>query len=145
MISVVIPTLNSGDTLPEVLAALVPAAVDGLVRQAVIADGGSGDGTLQIADEAGATMISAERGRGRQLVAGAGAARGEWLLFLHADTVIEPGFEPELAAFCQGTGRFAGLGQERAAVFRFALDDDGMAARIVTLAVKLRCALFGLA
>ena len=145
MITVVIPTLNSAETLPEVLAALVPAAVDGLVRQAVIADGGSDDGTLQIADEAGATVISAKRGRGSQLNSGAEAARGEWLLVLHADTVIEPGFEAELAAFCQGSGRYAGLGQERAAAFRFALDDDGMAARIVTFTVKLRCALFGLA
>ncbi len=145
MISVVIPTLNCAETLPEVLAALVPAAVDGLVHQAVIADGGSGDGTLEIADEAGVTVISATRGRGAQLNQGAEEAKGQWLLFLHGDTVIEAGFEAELAAFCNGTGRYVGLGEERAAAFRFALDDDRLAACIVTFAVKLRCTLFGLA
>jgi rSAM/selenodomain-associated transferase 2 len=145
MITVIIPTLNAADTLPAVLGALVPAAVDGLVTTVVVADGGSGDLTLEIADAAGATIVSAPRGRGSQLRAGAAAARGEWLAFLHGDTVPEPGFEAELAAFCRGTGRYTGLPAERAAAFGFALDDGGLRAELVVLAVRARCALLGLA
>ena len=54
MISVVIPTLNAAKTLPLTLAALAPAAMDGLVRELIIIDGGSSDDTAVIADEAGA-------------------------------------------------------------------------------------------
>jgi rSAM/selenodomain-associated transferase 2 len=145
MITVVIPTLNAAATLPRVLAALVPGAVDGLVRSVVVADGGSGDGTVEIADAAGALVVRGQPGRGSQLRAGARAARGEWLLFLHGDTVIEPGFEAELADFCNGAGRFSGLPADRAAAFRFALDDGGFRASLVALAVGLRCALLKLA
>ena len=75
MISVVIPTLNSQAGLPAVLARLVPAAVDGLVREVIIADGGSSDGTTAIADQTGARLLACERGRGKQLSAGAARAR----------------------------------------------------------------------
>ena len=53
MISVVIPTLNAERTLASTLAALVPAVVDGLVQEAILADGGSSDDTRIIADAAG--------------------------------------------------------------------------------------------
>ena len=54
MISVVIPTFNSAATLAEAMASLIPAAVDALVREVVVADGGSSDDTFAIADDAGA-------------------------------------------------------------------------------------------
>jgi rSAM/selenodomain-associated transferase 2 len=144
MLSVVVPTLNSARTLPGALAALVPAALDGLVRQVVVADGGSADATLAIAGETGADIVAAPRGRGSQLAAGARAARCDFLLFLHADTVLEPGFERELHAFCAGEGRFAGLAPDRAAAFAFAVDEGRGSARLLEWAVAWRCRLFAL-
>ena len=64
MISVVIPTLNAEGTLTGTLAALVPAAVDGLVREVIVVDGGSRDRTAQIVDSAGAELMRCDGGRG---------------------------------------------------------------------------------
>ena len=91
-LSVVIPTLNAADSLVPTLVALVEGAADGLVREVVIADGGSTDQVAQIAEESGATLIEAPRGRGPQLRAGVEAARGDWLLLLHADSIPQPGW-----------------------------------------------------
>src|SRR6056297_1495292 len=92
MISVVIPTLNAAPLLTKTFAALVPAVVDGVVREVIVADSGSGDATQKIADEAGARLLVCDAGRGVQLGAGAEIARHPWLLFLHADTVLEAGW-----------------------------------------------------
>lgn len=142
MISVVIPTYNAETTLAPTLAALVPAVVDGLVQEAILVDGGSIDETCVIADAAGTRLIRTKLGRGTQLQAGAAAARGDWLLFLHADTVLEPGWAEEAEAFVERvmTGRRA----QAAAAFRFALDDDGFMPRLLESLVALRCFLFAL-
>jgi rSAM/selenodomain-associated transferase 2 len=94
-ISVVIPTLNEAQRLPELLAALTrePELVE-----TIVADGGSSDETGDIAERLGALVISAERGRGCQLRAGAAAASGEILLFLHADSVFPSGGLSAIAA-----------------------------------------------
>lgn len=139
MISVVIPTLNADSHLGRTLTALVPAAVDGLVREVIIADGGSTDATEAIAEAAGTTFIRAERGRGQQLRAGAYRAKSRWLLFLHADTVLQPPWEEDAARFMRAVD--AGDAAEAAAVFRFALDDAGIWARMMEAAVDLRCVL----
>jgi rSAM/selenodomain-associated transferase 2 len=142
MISVVIPTLNAEPRLAATLNALIPAAVEGLVRQVVIVDGGSSDATLKIAEDAGADIVNADRGRGQQLVAGANAARFRWMLFLHADTVLDEGWSREVDQFI---GRIEhGARPATAAVFRFALDDTGAAPRLIEGGVRLRCALLGL-
>ena len=65
---------------------------EGLLREVVVVDGGSRDGTLEAAATWGTRVVTAPRGRGAQLSAGAAAARGEWLLFLHADTRLAPGW-----------------------------------------------------
>lgn len=140
MISVVIPTLNAEPHLARTLAALVPAAIDGLVKEVVVVDGGSSDATLHIADEAGARVVAAPRGRGGQLAAGASEARGEWLLFLHADTVIEDGFEQEVLNFCR---RFDPA-EPRAGVFRLRFDDDSASARLLEAGVRFRTWALGL-
>lgn len=137
MISVIIPTLNAETGLAASLSALVPAMVDGLVREVIVVDGGSSDRTLAIADQAGTRVITSEAGRGRQLRAGAEAARFPWLLFLHADTVLEPGWEREVSAFVERVE--IGRRPEAAATFRFALDDLGFAPRVIEWGVATRC------
>jgi rSAM/selenodomain-associated transferase 2 len=142
MISVVIPTLNAEAMLGDTLTALIPAAVEGLVREVIIVDGGSTDQTLRIADASGATIIKSAAGRGAQMAAGADAGRGPWLLFLHGDTVLDPGWVREAAQFVERVdlGKLA----PGAAAFRFALDDLGTRARIVEAGVGLRVALLKL-
>jgi rSAM/selenodomain-associated transferase 2 len=142
MISVIIPTLNAERTLGPTLAALVPAVVEGIVQEAIVVDGGSTDETRVIAEAAGTVLIEAPRGRGSQLEAGASQARADWLLFLHADTVLEPGWAEEAQSFM---GRVAsGRRDQTAASFRFALDDDGLMPRFVEWLVGLRCQLLAL-
>lgn len=143
MISVVIPTLNAEAGLASCLTALVTATVEGLVREVIIVDGGSSDRTLVIAEQAGATIIRAGAGRGTQLKAGADAARFPWLLFLHADTVLETGWERDAAGFMERVD--LGHRPEAAAAFRFALDDLGFKPRLVEAGVTLRCTALGLA
>jgi rSAM/selenodomain-associated transferase 2 len=142
MISVIIPTLNAETSLAETLAALVPAAVDGLVKEVIVVDGGSSDATAAIADEAGATFVVRSGGRGYQLMAGARRARFPWLLFLHADTVLEAGWEQEAAAYMEAVDK--GKRPPGAAAFRFALDDTGLRPRLLERLVALRCALLRL-
>jgi rSAM/selenodomain-associated transferase 2 len=138
MISVIIPTLNAEVTLPGTLTALVPAAVGGLVREVIVVDGGSSDRTGDITDHAGANLVKTSPGRGHQLKLGAARARFPWLLFLHADTALQPGWEHEASTFMRAVDR-----QERplaAAAFRFGLDDKGIRPRLLEGLVAMRCA-----
>jgi rSAM/selenodomain-associated transferase 2 len=88
-ISVVVPALNEA---AQIAAALASARAPG-VADVIVVDGGSRDATAALAVAAGATVISAARGRARQMNAGASRASGEVLLFLHADTRLPPGFD----------------------------------------------------
>jgi rSAM/selenodomain-associated transferase 2 len=84
-LSVVIPAL---DEEAEIAAAIASAHRAG--AEVIVVDGGSRDGTVDIARSCGATVIVAQRGRGPQMNAGAAIASGEVLLFLHADTELSP-------------------------------------------------------
>lgn len=88
MISVVIPTLNEAGTLARLLAEL---AAETVPHEVIVADGGSDDGTPAVAVAGGARLVVAPRGRGQQLAAGAAAAAGNILLFLHADSRFPAG------------------------------------------------------
>jgi len=85
-LSIIIPVLNEASVLPGLLDHLAPLRACG--AEVIVVDGGSGDGSQQIASRAGAQVICTERGRARQMNAGASAAHGEVLLFLHADTAL---------------------------------------------------------
>jgi rSAM/selenodomain-associated transferase 2 len=136
LLSIVIPTLNAEPDLAQTLACVAQA---GQPTEVIVADGGSADQTAEIAAEAGARVVVAQGGRGPQLIAGAAAAIGDRLLFLHADTRPQPGWGHAVRAFMKDdANRF------RAGYFRFALNDPAPQARRVETLVEWRCRLFGL-
>ena len=134
-LSVVIPTLDAGDALPACLGALFEGLRAGLIREVIVSDGGSGDGTCAIAEEAGAVLVTGPPSRGGQVRRGAEAAQGAWLLFLHADTVLPEGWAGAVRARMDEGG---------AAAFRLRFDAGGVAARLVAGWANLRSAVFGL-
>lgn len=142
MLSVVIPALNAEKTLISCFTPLVTGAAEGLVKEVILVDGGSRDETCAIAEAAGCEVVQAPRGRGTQLGVGARCARADWLLFLHADTVLGEGWHNDVAAFIRDEEMREG--GPRAAAFRFRLHDEGFMAWLMQRAVALRCALFGL-
>lgn len=87
-VSVIIPTLDEAARLPALIAALRREVE---LAEIIVADGGSADGTGAVAQALGARVVRTAPGRGRQLRAGAAAASGEILLFLHADSVFPAG------------------------------------------------------
>jgi glycosyltransferase involved in cell wall biosynthesis len=88
MISVVLPTHNNARTLGLTLAALVPAALDGLVKQVIVVDAGSTDATLEVAEDAGCRVVTGPADKGLRLAAGCAVARQPWLL------IVDPAPEP---------------------------------------------------
>jgi rSAM/selenodomain-associated transferase 2 len=88
-LSVIVPMLNEAPALPDLLEHLLPLKRDGV--EVVLVDGGSEDGSVAIASCAGFRVVRAERGRARQMNAGAAATSGDVLLFLHADTRLPDG------------------------------------------------------
>lgn len=150
MLSIIIPTLNSAKELPATFASLMPALLEGAINEVIIVDGGSTDDTVEIADEAGAKILTPEtKGRGPQLNAGAIAAKNQWMLFLHSDTELEENWHIEATKFIKAENQK--LSEEtapntapNAAAFKFSLKDKGLAPKILTKLVALRCSLFSL-
>lgn len=128
LISVIIPTLNEEENIVSCLE-----ATDGAENvERIVVDGGSADGTVDRAKAWGATVLNAPRGRARQMNAGAGAAKGEILLFLHADTKLASGFERQIRLL---------LGRPRvsAGAFSFRLDKiESAGLRLIEMATNWR-------
>ncbi|MBO9710439.1 MAG: glycosyltransferase [Caulobacter sp.] len=104
MISVVLPTRDSAAALVQVLTVLVPAAVDGLVKEVLFADAGSTDATLAIAEDSGARVISAPGDVSAQLTAGCAEARGTWMLVLGEALALPDGWRTPVEAHLAGGG-----------------------------------------
>jgi rSAM/selenodomain-associated transferase 2 len=131
MLSVVIPALDAAGSIGTCLAALSEA------DEIVVADGGSGDDTPGVALSNGARLVRSAPGRGIQLAAGAAEAAGDWLLFLHADTRLAPGWR-------EAADRHIERRPGQAACFRFRLDAREWQARLVEAGVAMRVRLLGL-
>ena len=112
-VSVIVPVLNESERLPELLKRLK----DGQPLEVIVADGGSDDDSVAVAKQHGARVVESERGRAKQLNAGAAAARGEYLLFLHADTEPPDGYVGIVGRTLRPAGVAAGA-------FAFALDGE---------------------
>lgn len=136
-LSVIIPTLNAAHHLPACLTALAPGSLEGLIHEVILVDGGSTDATFDIGFEAGCALITAPKGRARQLMAGMRIARGAWFLFLHADTVLEPGW---VGAARTHMDRAPG----KAAHFALAYDSDAKEARWLERRANARARWLGL-
>lgn len=135
-LSIVIPTLNAEAALPATLDALLPGVGAGVIREVIVSDGGSRDRSRALAADAGAEFVVGAAGRGGQLARGAEAARGDWMLFLHADTHLP---EAWVGAVCAHMARSGD-----AAAFRLGFRAEGFKARMVAGWANWRTRLFGL-
>ena len=141
MISVLIPTQDSERLLVPTLSALVSGSAEGLLREVILADGGSTDGTSKIADAAGCEFRVLPGDSQTRLRAAAKDARGPWLLLLDPASLLEEGWTREVAKFVGSAERAGQAG--RAAAFRYAIDGYGFASRLKEFAGAAQCALTG--
>jgi rSAM/selenodomain-associated transferase 2 len=123
-LTVVVPTLDEAPHVVALLSAVHEQLAPG--DEVLVVDGGSQDGTLQLARDTGLPQLrclESRRGRARQMNAGAEAARGEWLLFLHADSTINAGgFEGLRRCLSRDAARWGHFRvqiHDRAAIFRW--------------------------
>ena len=130
-LTIVIPTLNADARLHSTLAIVQSAAA------IIVVDGGSSDRTVLIATTFGARVLTAPRGRGNQIGTGIAVADTGWLLLLHADTRLQPGWRDAVAVHTTG-------GSGRAGYFRFVLDSSDRRARRLERMVAWRSRVLGL-
>ncbi|EBA05851.1 glycosyl transferase, group 2 family protein [Sagittula stellata E-37] len=134
-ITVLMPTLDAAAHMPRALASLGEGLTQGLIRELVVSDGGSTDATLDIADAAGAVIVTGPASRGGQLRRGAAEARADWLMVLHADTILEEGWNRPVAEAIRA---------RQAGYFTLRFDARGLAPRVVAGWANLRARTFGL-
>ena len=131
-LSVVIPALDD----EALVAAAIDSARAGGADEVLVADGGSRDRTREVAEAAGARVVSSQPGRAAQMNAGADAASGTILLFLHADTVLPP----DAAALARQTLAVPGT---VAGAFGFAVPGTARHSRLITTVGRWRTRLTG--
>lgn len=134
-ISVIIPTLNAGSALGPCFEALMEGLDAGLIRELIVSDGGSTDSTGATAQAWGAHVLDGPASRGGQLWQGCDVAKGDWLLVLHADTILAKGWAKEVQAH---------LSNDQAAWFQLAFDGGGVPALLVAGWANLRSRFLGL-
>ena len=135
-LSIILPVLNEADTLPATLAALQPLRRQG--HEILVVDGGSDDGTPAVAARLADRVLTAPRGRGRQMNAGAALASGEVLLFLHADTRLPAAADESIAVALRARSRVWGR-------FDVRLSGSAWPLRIIEWSMNRRSCLTGMA
>ena len=133
-ISIVVPTLDEATSLAQTLI----AARDRGGEELIVADGDSRDATRDVAARLADTVVAAPRGRAAQMNAGAAVARGDVLLFLHADTQLPDGFADAVAQALNDPGVVGGY-------FAIALDAPGWRYRLTERLISGRSRLTGVA
>jgi hypothetical protein len=118
MLSVIIPTEGIEQPTVATLAALVPGAAAGIIREVLLVDRSDNNAVIErVADVAGCRFLRFEGTRAAALAAGAKQARSPWLMFLRPGAVLDAGWIEETTQFIQ---RVAASGRPRAGVFRYA-------------------------
>lgn len=137
MLSVIISTDGIEQPAVATLAALVPGAAAGVIREVLLVDRAGTDVIERVADVAGCGYLTCTGSRAAAMAAGARAARSAWLMFLHAGAVLDAGWIEESQQFIQ---RVALSGKPRAGVFRYArspYDDSGIGDNVKHLIRKI--------
>ena len=132
-ISIIIPALNESAFLRDTLTVIA----DTPEIETIVVDGGSTDNTREVAVDCGARVVSAPRGRAKQMNVGAAIARGDILLFLHADSKLPPGFADQVRNVLARDQIVAGA-------FRLAINASGWQMRAMEQLVSWRSVLFQL-
>ena len=128
-ISIIIPTINEANNLPLLLSDL---SIIQKVGEIIIVDCGSEDKTIDVANIYGAKVYkSKERNRGLQLNIGAKNSKGEWLIFLHADTRLTPDWFTKIKSVLKRDNNFIYY-------FKFKINDRKILYRILEIFVNLR-------
>ncbi len=126
--------------IADCLAALMVGLGANLVREAIVVDASSSDGSAELAQDMGCMVVPmaySERGRGAQLRAGASRAKGDWLLFLHADTILSPNWAGDAIKHINDA-------PDKAAYFKLGFDQAGSGAKRVAFLANWRSQVFGL-
>lgn len=116
MFSIIIPTYNEADRIAQTISSIRRAG-NNAIEEIIVADGGSSDETILIAQSCGAiTIVSERKGRAAQMNKGATLAKGEILYFLHADSIPPINFTEQISqAYRKGF---------KSGCFRLAFDHD---------------------
>lgn len=136
MLSIIVPTLNEAAAIESTLSALQPLRQRD--HELIVADGGSADNTRELARPFADLVIEAPRGRSAQMNAGAAAARGDVLLFLHADSLLPPAADVEILQQLATTQRCWGR-------FDVRLSGSAVMLRLVESMMNLRSRWSGIA
>jgi len=132
-ISIIIPTINEANNLPLLLSDLLSIQKEGEI---IIVDCGSEDKTIDIANIYGAKVfISKERNRGLQLDIGAKNSKGEWLIFLHADTRLTHDWFKKINSFLKGSKNIIYY-------FEFKINHKKIIYRVLEILVNIRSKFF---
>jgi rSAM/selenodomain-associated transferase 2 len=126
-ISVIIPALNESEVIHSALA----STQNSVAVECIVVDGGSADGTADVARSWKARVVSSLPGRARQMNAGAESANGQLLVFLHADSQLPQGFDQHIRTLTSQPGVVAGA-------FQLCIDGSAPGLRIVEKAANWR-------
>ena len=136
LLSIVIPTLNSTNLISSTLLSLSEGIEANLIKELIISDGNSIDDIKKLSNEIGAVFIKGQKGRGIQLHRGAMKATGEWILFIHSDTVLPPGWATTFLKHIKD--------QENAGYCKLSFNDPSLMAKVMSFGANLRSSIFKL-